>query len=331
MKWDYLMVKILFRNPINYGNYRSIILLAIIVSVCNFMLTNFFFASEKIRQLQKYNICRIICINLLCVLFLYFLKDRDSVRVRLATTYTVEAILFLVFSIYFIREASPNFNRILARSSLKLALPVMISAVFGIVINFSDKFFLEKYGSFRDLSYYYLAVSCSSVIPMIFTSLQNAWLPLFLKEKNVQKNVTQTNKLLLRLFLGFIILSLCILLFVKLILYFGIIQAKYNETIYILPLLLMSQIVSALVPLYSNYLVYFEKTHIASIAGLTVCFISLSLSLLLIPRYGVYGAATVSLVSNSCYLIIYYFIVKKYLKKSLDSLRLNIDKQNIFK
>jgi O-antigen/teichoic acid export membrane protein len=314
---DYQIVKILFKNPINYSYYRSTVLLAIIVSVLNFMLINFFFTSEKLTYLKKYNIWRIISINLITVGALYLLKNKDSVRVRLESTYIIESILFLVFSIAYIKEMRPTFHKKVAVASLKLALPIMMSAVFGIVINFGDKFFLEKYGSFKDLSYYYLAVSCASVIPTIFVSFQNAWLPLFLKEKNLQKNITKTNKLILRLFIGLSILSLCIVVFLKIILLLGIIQAKYLQSVFILPILLISQIFSALVPLYTNYLVYFEKTYITSITGLTLCGISFGLSILLIPRYGVYGAASVSLVCNMSYLIIYYFIIKTYTKKHL--------------
>src|ERR1700676_5464933 len=36
--WDYQIVKVLFKNPINYSYYRSTVLMAIIVSVLNFML-----------------------------------------------------------------------------------------------------------------------------------------------------------------------------------------------------------------------------------------------------------------------------------------------------
>jgi O-antigen/teichoic acid export membrane protein len=186
------------------------------------------------------------------------------------------------------------------------------------VINFSDKFFLEKYGSFKQMSYYYLAVSCAGVISMIFTSFQNAWLPLFLKEKDLRKNVAKTNKMIIRLFAIFVILSFAIQFFVWVILSMGIIQNKYHETLYILPLLLISQILSALTPLYTNYLVYFEKTHVVSITGFFICCISLGLSMLLIPRWGVYGAGLVSIASNACYFAIYYFIIRIYIQKKLN-------------
>jgi O-antigen/teichoic acid export membrane protein len=316
-KWDYLLVKILFKNQIHYADYRGSVLLALIVSIGNFMLTNFLFTSEKIKQLKQYNILRIIFINILAVAFLLILKTHDRVRVRLETTYIVEGILFVGFIYLFIKEVRVKFHRKIALSGLKLALPVMLSAVFGIVINFSDKFFLEKYGSFKEMSYYYLAVSCAAVIPMIITSFQNAWLPLFLKEKDLRINVAKTNKLVFRVFIIFAILSVSIQLFVWVILSLGIIQSKYYETLYILPLLLISQIFAALTPLYTNYLVYFEKTHVVSITGFFICVLSLSMSMLLIPRWGVYGAGVVSIASNVCYFAIYYFIIRFYIRKKM--------------
>jgi len=316
--WDYLLVKILFKNQIHYAEYRGSVLLALIASIGNFMLTNFLFTSEKIKHLKQYNFLRIVCINVSAIAFLFILKHHDKVRVRLETTYIVEAILFLGFIYLFIKEVSARFSRKIALAGLKLALPVMLSAVFGIVINFSDKFFLEKYGSFKEMSYYYLAVSCAGVIPMIFTSFQNAWLPLFLKEKDLRKNVAKTNKLIIRLFIIFAVLSCSIQLFVWVILSMGIIQSKYHETLYILPLLLISQVLSALTPLYTNYLVYFEKTHVVSIAGFFICCLSLGLSLLLIPKWGVYGAGGVSIASNACYFAIYYFIVRFYIQRKTD-------------
>ena len=318
--WDYVLVKILFKNQIHYAEYRGSVLLALVVSIGNFMLTNFLFTSEKIRQLKQYNFLRIICINIFATTFLFILKNHDRVRVRLETTYLVEAILFLSFVFIFIKEVRTRFSRKIALAGLKLAIPVMMSAVFGIIINFSDKFFLEKYGSFKEMSYYYLAVSCAGVIPMIFASFQNAWLPLFLKEKDLAKNVAKTKKLIIRLFVIFAVLSFSIQIFVWVILSLGIIQSKYHETLYILPLLLISQILSALTPLYTNYLVYLEKTHVVSITGLLVCCISLGLSLLLIPRFGVYGAGAVSIASNACYFAIYYFIIRFYIQKKINEI-----------
>jgi O-antigen/teichoic acid export membrane protein len=316
-KFDHVIIKILFKNTIDYSKYRIPVLIAVIATVFNFMLSNFLFASEKIKQIKKYNLWRIFTINIFTITALYFFRDIDSVQVRLESTYLIEFILICFFSSSYVKEIRPVFSRNLIPASLKLAFPIMLSAIFGIIINFSDKFFLEKYGSFTDFSYYYLAIACASVIPMIFTSFQNAWLPLFLKEKDLKTNIIKTNKFMLRLVFVFLGLSVCIMIFMKIIIITGIIQPKYEKTLYILPIILISQTIAALIPLYSNYVIYFEKTHIASLTGFILCIISLGLSLLLIPRYNVYGAATVSLISNIIYLGLYYFIIRVYTKKHL--------------
>ena len=316
-KFDHVIIKILFKNTIEYTKYRIPVLIAVIASVFNFMLSNFLFASEKINQIKKYNLWRIFTINIFTIIALYFFRDKDSVQVRLGSTYLIEFILICFFSSSYVKEIIPVFNRKLIPASLKLAFPIMLSAIFGIIINFSDKFFLEKYGSFTDFSYYYLAIACASVIPMTFASFQNAWLPLFLKEKDLKTNIIKTNKFMLRLVFVFLGLSVCIMIFMKVIITTGIIQPKYQKTLYILPIILISQTIASLIPLYSNYVIYFERTHIASLTGLILCIISLGLSLLLIPRFNVYGAATVSLISNIIYLCLYYFIIKVYSKKHL--------------
>jgi len=310
LRLDYQLVNILFRNAFNYEGYRVIVLLSVIVSVCNFMLTNFFFISERINHVKKYNVWRIILINGSSMLLLFYFSTADAVKLRLEATYISELVVFLGFSFFLIKEVVFHFDKKLVRRSLKLGLPVMLSSGFGIVINFSDKFFLEKYVSLADLSTYYLAASCASVIPLIFTSFQNAWLPLFLKEKDLQRNVAKTKKLMPQLALVFVVISVLIYLFVVGLFLLNIFTHKYYQTIFVLPILLITQIIAALVPLYTNYLVYFEKTHIASFTGIVISFAAIGLSLLLIPRYGLYGAALVSLTCNICYFVIYYFIIK---------------------
>lgn len=316
---DFQIVYILFKNPVDYNSYRFAILLAIIVTVLNFMLTNYFFTSEKINVLKNYNIARIICINAITLGLLYILHANDKVEVRLGTTYLIELTLLILFSYFVYKEVRPAFDLKVAKAALKLGAPVMLSAIFGIVINFSDKFFLEKYGDFTDLSNYYLAVSCAAVIPMIFTSLQNAWLPSFLKEKNIAKNFKRTKKMISNLALLFSLLSLAMIIFVQFLFYTRIIPMKYQEVIYILPILLISQIIAALVPLYTNYLIYFEKTYIVSIVGFFICFIIFTASKLLIPKFGIYGAAFVSVISNLSYFITYYFIIRNLSRRYISA------------
>src|SRR5437868_12053235 len=120
------------------------------------MLTNFVFISERINHVKKYNIWRIVLINGSSLLLLFYLSGSDAVKLRLEATYVSELVVFLAFSFFLVREVVFHFDKKLMIRSLRLGLPVMLSSGFGIVINFSDKFFLEKYVSLAGLSPYYL-------------------------------------------------------------------------------------------------------------------------------------------------------------------------------
>ena len=83
-----------------------------------------------------------------------------------------------------------------------------------------------------------------------------------------------------------------------------------------LPILLIAQVVVSLAIFYSNYLIYFEKTALILWAGLGISILSVVLNLLLIPNLKSYGAAITLLISNGCYLIIYYAAFRHYKIKS---------------
>ena len=311
---DYHLVAFLFKNKIDYGSYRNSIFLAITVTVYSFMLFNYFLTSQSIKHVQLYNSLRLVFVNGVVISLLYFLDD-DSVMIRLKFTYLLELSFLFVFGPLYIKAMRKKFNKKLARKSLKLAIPVMLSAVLGLVLNFSDKFFLEKYGNFKDLAVYNLGFALAGIIPMMFMTFQNIWLPHFFREKDLQANKTKTFSMIIKIAVFFFLLSVMIIVMFKLLLVFQIIDMKYAKVLYLLPILLLTQIFSAITPLYSNYIVFFEKTFIALFIGVPLAVMSIILNLWLIPIYGLYGAAFSSFLINFSYLVAYYFIVTHLIKK----------------
>ena len=312
--FDYHVVALLFKNKIDYSSYRNSVFLAITVSVYSFMLFNYFLTSQSIKHVQLYNFLRLIFVNGIVISLLYLYKA-DSVMVRLKFTYLVELSFLFVFGPLYIKAMRTKFNKQLARKSLTLALPVMLSAVLGLVLNFSDRFFLEKYGTFKDLAVYNVGYVLAGIIPMMFMTFQNIWLPHFFKEKNLQANKEKTFGVILKIAVFFSLLSILIIITFKLLLVFQIIDMRYGKVLYLLPILLVTQIASAITPLYSNYTILFEKTYISLLIGVPLSVVSIVVNLWLIPRYGLYGAAFSSFLVNFCYLISYYFIVAYLIKK----------------
>ena len=315
---DYKLVAFLFKNKIDYGSYRNSVFLAITVTVYSFMLFNYFLTSQNLKYVQLYNLFRLIFINGIVISLLYFYKT-DSVMIRLKFTYLLEVSFLFVFGPFYVKAMKRKFSKEMAKKSLILAMPVMLSAVLGLVLNFSDKFFLEKNGNFKDMAVYNLGFVLAGIIPMMFMTFQNIWLPHFLKEKNILVNKTKTFSIILKTAVFFFFLSILIILTFKVFLVFKIIDLKYGEVLYLLPILLVTQIFTVLTPLYSNYIIFFEKTFIALFLAFPLAAMSIGLNFWLVPAYGLYGAAISSFIVNFCYLIAYYYVATYLLKKKMAS------------
>jgi O-antigen/teichoic acid export membrane protein len=317
LKFDFTIVAFLFKNPIRYGQYRIWMLLMTISSLFAYMLSNFLYTSERISVMNRYSLSRVVFVNLLSILILFVMQKQDAIAVRLAVTTAVELILLLVFYIFYIKQMSIGINLPLIRKCLRMGLPIMISSVFGMVINFGDKFFLEKNVNYQQLSIYYVAISFASIISLLSNALQNVWLPIFFKEKNLKENIRKTNKMIYRLV--WILAGISVAIFLLVIVCIGInfIPRTYMQVISVLPILLAGQIIVCIALLYSNYFTYFEKTSVIFWTGLGISMLSIGLNMLIIPRWHIYGAATTILISNSCYLVIYYIFIQFFKRRHL--------------
>ncbi|MGN6417405.1 MAG: lipopolysaccharide biosynthesis protein [Pseudobacter sp.] len=315
---DEALISFLFSKNSNYQHYRWPLLMALVTTVYTVILTNFFVISERIKLFRNYNLVRLLVVHAV-VLTCLFLFRTDSVKVRLTYTYFAEiAVMLGVFYFYF-REMLPKIDWKLIGNSLKLGLPIMISAIWAASSNNSDKFFLEKYGTPRDLSSYYLAFSLANLLMMIVQSVQNVWLPKFLKEKDLRRNIAQTNKLMIRIGLGLAGISILIVAGFIVALKIGVISADYWQTVYILPILLIAQTVNSIATIYGNYFIYMEKTQWSLVTGVITLGVGLLISSYFISSWGVYGAALVYLVIQLTYLALYYLVINTSLKHRLRS------------
>ena len=309
--------RLLFRNPIHYDRYRPWILLMLLTSIFSYLLTNFFYTAERIEPIKRYSLYRVAGIHGVSILAMCLFRSGDPIRIRLAAIGCTELVLLVAFYRNYIGQAVKSIEPALLIRCLRLAFPVMLGSLFGIIVNFGDKFFLEKHADYKVLSVYYLGVACASVVALLSTSLQNVWLPLFFKERDLSRNLVKTNRLVGRLVRTLVLLSLVAIVAVAAGLQLNLIPQRYAGVLSILPLLLAGQVIYCVALLYSNYLVYFERTAFILWAGLVVSIASIGLNMLLIPLWKIYGAAATLLISNTCYFGIYYFLAMYYKKKRM--------------
>lgn len=314
---DYSVVHYLFKNPLNYDKYRGSVLLAVVVAVYSLMLTNFFLTSENIKKVQLFNIARIVLINSTVIGILFITSENDHTLVRLKYSNIMEFLIILSFGYFYFSKMKWDFDYGVARRVMKIALPILASAIIGIFVNLSDRYFLEKYGTLRDLSIYTVALTVAGVVPFVFSSFQNIWLPQFLKEKDIESNRLRSRKMVFRLLIMFTLLSAAILVVLKLMLSLNIVDKKYEEIIPLLPIVLAASIVTVITGMFSNHLIYMEKLYYIIIVGVPVSLLGIWLNMQLVPLFNIYGAAVSSLAVNGCFLISYVLLVNHFYGKRL--------------
>jgi O-antigen/teichoic acid export membrane protein len=308
-KLDRFIVVILFSHEIDYFGYRNLVFLAILVSVYVLMIQSYLMTSEKIKKYQLYNFLKLVFVNSIVISALWA-RNSDSVLIRLKYGYLSELVLLTCFGVYYIKQMNTKFNFQYVKKAIKIATPTMLSALLGMVFNFSDKFILEKYGNFKDLAVYNLGILLATIITLVFSSFQSVFLPFFFKEKDITKNFNQTKSILIKMTGIFVLLGIFIVAGAKLAFVFHIIQPKYFTVLFILPILILTQISQTMVLLLNNYIVYFEIVYVGTILVFVLSFLNIGLNLYFIPRYNIYGASFSALIISLISFVFYYYFIK---------------------
>jgi len=185
-------------------------------------------------------------------------------------------------------------------------------------MRFSDKFFVQQKTDMSTMAVYTTGITIASVCSLIIMSFQNIWIPVFLKEKNVEINFRRTAKMAKIIVGTFTAIAVFMIIGVKIALMFNIIPSSYNDVLKILPFLFAAQIITAVNTLYGNYFLYFNRLTLGFWVGGCIYIVSFFINFLLIPRYGVSGAI-IALLINSIILFTTVYLVVKHLYKQKKS------------
>ena len=113
---------------------------------------------------------------------------------------------------------------------------------------------------------------------------------------------------------GFI--SIMILVAMKVLLVLEIVDRKYESIMFLLPIVLLTNIVASITQMYSNYLVYFEKLYLILLIGAPIALVGVALNFNLVPVLNFYGAALSALMVNSCFLFAYMYLARHFSEKN---------------
>ena len=304
----------------SYDTYRPYLLVAMASMVLSNLLTYYFVASEKIKNIQAFNLIRFFFANGLAILLLYTAPDADAALLRLSVTYIVELLLCCVFSFFLCKNFTFKFSKYYLYKGLKIGLPLSFVALLNAITNFGDKHFVMIYCGAAIVGVYNLASLLATIPVIVYQSFNFIWLPSFLQEKNLILLKKKTDRNGLRIFILLLLLSVLIYIGAFFLLQWGVFPENYFLIMQILPPLLLSQIFASLNLFFFNYFTYFEKNYLTILTSIVINSLSYLLFSLTASRFGYIGVAYSLLLSNFTLFVIYYILTSYYVEKSIKEL-----------
>ena len=301
----------------SYDTYRPYLLVAMASMVLSNLLTYYFVASEKIKNIQAFNLIRFFFANGLAILLLYTAPDADAALLRLSVTYIVELLLCCVFLFFLCKNFTFKFSKYYLYKGLKIGLPLSFVALLNAITNFGDKHFVMIYCGAAIVGVYNLASLLATIPVIVYQSFNFIWLPSFLQEKNLILLKKKTDRNGLRIFIFLLLLSVLIYIGAFFLLQWGVFPENYSLIMQILPPLLLSQIFASLNLFFFNYFTYFEKNYLTILTSIVINSLSYLLFSLTASRFGYIGVAYSLLLSNFTLFVIYYILTSYYVKKGI--------------
>lgn len=245
------------------------------------------------------------------IVFIVFLKQ--GAYGMLKGQLIAAAVITPLFLILNLKNVRFNLNYHIIKKCLLFSLPMIPAFLSAWVMNLSDRIFIERYINLYDLGIYSFGQRISSISVLLAGSFYMAYEPFFYKTAN--ENVLEESKRKLSKFNNFFFLfllffSFLICLFIKELIVF-LVNEKYFPSYKIVPLLIFGMFIGQSASLFNLSLYQEKKSNIVMICILITALVYIMLNFILVPRFGIYGAAYTAIISNFILFTLNYYFSKR--------------------
>lgn len=211
------------------------------------------------------------------------------------------------------------------RSMLSYGFPLLFASLFTILLNVIDKYSLNSIATLKDVAIYTMAFKVASILKLVIVeSFKMTISPLMIQRIGEPGSNRFYNKALLYssfvLMLSIIVVNSFSLELLKIISK----SEEYLASVTIIPILAFSIFFILLREIVVYGLVIVKKTKIVGVIVILISIVNLTLNILLIPKYNVFGAAAAALISQVLYLASIYYFSQRYYPISYDKKKIFI-------
>ena len=264
---------------------------------------------EKAIKFSVYNLLGFIVNTCIVLLFVVRFRMGAFGKVSADLLYAVIASVFFLSLIKGYLALRFSFRAI--KETLKFGVPLILHQLSLWIINLSDRYCLQLFGSLGMVGIYSIGYNIAFPINFLSSSIGMAWTPFFFKTAGKEAAKAHFSRMTTYYTVITMFVTLVIAVFAKEAI--CIFTTKgYYEASRVIPVVALSYFFHALYKISTRILVYVKQTAKLSLCTMISAIINIVLNILWIPRYGIMGAAWATLFSFAFLFLVSYLFARKY-------------------
>lgn len=303
--------------PIKYSYliyYVSFILLFDSLCVIPFIRLRIERKAKKFAFYKIINICTNVFFNLFLVL-----KLNWGIEAVLVSNIIASVLTLFIFLPDILRSIRLTVNLSLLQRMLKFGIPYLPAGLGSMLIQGIDRPILSKLTDLNTVGIYNANYKLGIFMMLVVNMFQYAWQPFFLQQAE-QKDAKQLFSKVLTYFtftasIILVVVSLFIDDLVKInFLGLNLIGSAYWSGLVIVPIILFGYLFNGLYVIFTAGIYIKEKSYYVPIITGVSALVNVAVNFLLIPVFGIIGAAIATLASYATMALGVYIVTQKFYK-----------------
>jgi O-antigen/teichoic acid export membrane protein len=237
----------------------------------------------------------------------------------------VSFVIFIAMLILLHDEIKFNINKKEIKVLLNFGIPSVFGSLATMSIEWSDRFFINKFLSLEDVGVYSVGYKIGTLIMiLLIVPFSQIWSPMMMEYRESDDIKELVKKIISYYTFAGVFIVILSTYFLSEIFQILIPGKDYTKGLTIFPIIMYGVFLNGFVNITCIGLFYARKISKMAYLYYLVAFVNVVLNYFLIPVYGVQGAAWSSFLTYSIIPVIIYFAGKKYFEIKLEKSRVFI-------
>jgi len=300
------------------GVFITLIAVATAIKAHNYIFYNLLIVREKASTYVWVNIATIVVTIGITIYFVVFLHW--AVRGILLAQVVAYGLEFAILSFLLMRRSLWVYSTAAVKEMLALSIPLIPLQLASFILTMADRFFLQEYRTLDEVGLYSLGYKFASIMPFLVIEPFKAFGPHLFNLIDQPQKCKQTLADFTRYYMaGSVFFALAIAMFSREVIMI-MSTPEYYDAYRVVFLLCLSYVFYGLTSLTGYAINIVKKNWIIGLSWLIGAGINVGLNFLLIPDYGMMGAAVATILSYAIVAIGRLIIIKRVYPVSFDYL-----------